>query len=310
MLTPVAIREIKPADLNEIIELQGRVWKEYFLSEYGRQVPAVNRTKKNLLYYLDKEPHGCFLGELDGRIIGAIYSHVWGKVGWFGPLEVASEWQGQGVGKSLVAKSVQFLKSRQCETIGLETMAGSSKNVAFYSKMAFKPKAFSYVLFKKLGRTEGIPTPIELRAFEVEKDVKSAMALWNSIQPGLDYEVEFRAVKTDNLGCALLLDTEQNLAHAIVHTYEMFQPSENAIIKLIVASKGQEHAVETLLNACEAKAAEAGKTGIFVRKYATTPPDANFFFKRGYILQSTSIRMILQGNDEAGDNTHVSCWSG
>lgn len=280
------------------------------MSEYGRQVPTVNRTKKNLLYYLGKEPRGCFLAEMDGRIIGAIYSHIWGKIGWFGPLEVASRCQGQGVGKSLVARSVQYLKSRDCETIGLETMAGSVKNAAFYSKMGFKPKAFSYVLFKTLGRAErNAPAP-DLRAFEIERDIKTAKVSWNFIQSGLDYEIEFRSEKINNLGYAMALDTKQCLGHAIVHTYEMFEPSENAIIKLIVASKGGEQAVESLLKACEIKAIEADKSGIFVRKYATTPPDANFFFRQGYVLQSTSMRMMLQGNDEAGDCMHVSCWSG
>jgi hypothetical protein len=189
-------------------------------------------------------------------------------------------------------------------------MAGSAKNLAFYSKMGFKTKAFSYVLFKKLVKTDERADPSAIRPFVTERDVGPARALWNSIQPGLDYSIEFESERANNLGFALVLDTKLGQAHAIVHTYEMFEPSENAIIKLIVAGQRDEQAIEKLLDACEIKAAESGKTGIFVRKYAATPPDVNVFFRHGYVLQGTSIRMILEGIDEAGDNMHVSCWSG
>ena len=82
--------------------MQARVWQDYFLKEKNQEVPMMRRSIQNINYYLDKEPEGCFVAIMDGRIAGSIISHVWGKVGWFGPLEVEATLQNQGIGKALV----------------------------------------------------------------------------------------------------------------------------------------------------------------------------------------------------------------
>jgi hypothetical protein len=106
------------------------------------------------------------------------------------------------------------------------------------------------------------------------------------------------------------MDTPSGPAHAIVHTYEMFEDSQNAIIKLLVAGKEDGETAGTLLDRCEISAAMLGKTGMFLRTYDASPPDLNWFFRRGYELQGTSVRLILEGPDESDEMLHVSCWSG
>lgn len=295
----------------DIIELQAIVWQDHFLKERNMKVPVMRRSSLNIEYYMAKEPGGCFVA-LDGKkIVGSMVSHTWGSAGWFGPLEVNPVCQGKGYGKALVAESVKYLRARNCTTIGCETMAGSPKNIAFYAKQGFRAGAISHVLYKKLGP----PLPEEAdngaaRPLDPARDLVGCRGLWENILSGLDYSSEIHSVRGKRLGHAWVVDTPSGPAHAIVHTYEMFEDSPNAIIKLLVAGKGDESVAGQLLDRCEATAVMEGKTGMFIRTYDASPPALNWFFGRGYALQGTSVRLLLEGPDETDRALHVSCWSG
>lgn len=260
-------------------------------------------------YYLKKEPAGCLMALDDKKIVGTIISHVWGSVGWFGPLEVDPRYQGKGIGKALVAESINHLRSRGCTTIGCETMASSAHNLAFYHKLGFKSKSLSHVFYKVL--TDIPPETIEAsatRQLHRDEPMTDYVKLWCHVQPGLDYSVEFQSLMESDLGQILVIDTEQGPAHAIVHTHEMFEESSNAILKLLVAPSSG--VADALLDSCEITAVINGKTGMFIRSYDATPPDLSWFFKHDYVLQSASVRLLLEGQDETGSLLHVSCWSG
>ncbi len=310
MADPI-IRRIKPEDLEETIILQAKVWQDYFLRERGLQVPLMRRTKDNLSYYYQKEPDGCFVATVKDSIVGCIFSHVWGTVGWFGPLEVMAEMQNRGIGTALVERSVRYLASKSCGTIGLETMASSEKNISLYSKLSFEKYKISHVFQKILDPSREGDSPKDgLRPFDPSEDIEPFKVLWNDIMPGLDYTPELDPTRIKKLGDIWVVETGRGPAHAIVHTYDMFENGNNAIIKLLVAPKGELQAASDLLEACERSALAAGKTGLFVRNYEATLPDFRFFLEREYVLRSTSIRMIKQGQDESDDAIHVSCWSG
>jgi len=260
-------------------------------------------------YYIGKEPGGCFLAIEDGRPVGTISTHVWGSVGWFGPLEVDPRFQDRGIGKQLVNVSVNHLRSRGCSTIGCETMAGSARNIAFYHKLGFRSRGLSHVMFKQLG-----DIPPEKTIGQGVADFKEGSSTdrfkeqWNRILPGLDYSVEIDSAIRYRLGRIFVTDTGARSSHAIVHTHQMFEDSQNAILKLLVAEK--EEQAQALLEACETAAAIEGKTGMFIRTYDVTPPDIAWLFRNGYHQQGVSVRLLLQGNDESGTLNHISCWSG
>ncbi len=291
--------------------MQAIVWQDHFLKERNMKLPIMRRSALNMEYYMSKDPGGCFVALEGSKIVGSIISHTWGRVGWFGPLEVNPVCQDKGYGKALAARSIEYLRSSGCTTIGCETMAGSPRNIAFYSKMGFRAASLSYVLYKKLG-----PSPPEAlsdhsaRLFDMDKDMDGCREMWARILSGLDYSKEIQSTRGKRLGHIWVSDTPSGPAHAITHTYEMFEESQNAIIKLIVADKGDEAVAGNLLARCETSAATEGKTGMFLRTYDASPPHLNWFFKRGYELQGTSVRLMLDGPDESADMLHVSCWSG
>jgi GNAT superfamily N-acetyltransferase len=301
------IREAKNSDIQEIVELQAIVWQDHFFRERNMQVPMMRRTARNMGYYLAKEPGGCFLALENGKVVGTIVSHVWGSVGWFGPLEVDPRYQDKGIGRALVMRSVDYLRTRNCITVGCETMAGSPRNIAFYHRLGFKLKGLSHVLFKILGQGPAEPAlPRCVRQFD--EDMSACRKLWDGILPGLDYSVELASLKAHDLGSAYAIGSETEPGHAIVHTHEMFEESQNAILKLLVAKDSSQS--QNLLEACETTAMLAGKTGMFIRCYDATPPAINWFYGNGYRQQGVSVRLILEGPDESGGIDHISCWSG
>ncbi|MDO9538268.1 MAG: GNAT family N-acetyltransferase [Thermoplasmata archaeon] len=305
----LAIRVMELSDIPGVVELQAIVWQDHFLKERNMQVPIMKRTRRNMEYYLAKDPGGCFVAMDGNRMVGTIVSHTWGSVGWFGPLEVNPVIQGTGIGKALVTESIKYLRSRGCTTVGCETMASSARNIAFYNKLGFKAMSLSHVLYKRLG--DVAPEEVEskrARRFQPGDNLDEYKALWNNILPGLDYSVEIASTIERELGHIWVMD--EGHAHAIVHTYEMFEESQNAIMKLLVAEKGHEAVASELLDRCEIVASMEGKTGMFIRTYDVNPPVLKWFFERGYELQGTSIRLILDGPDETDAAFHVSCWSG
>ncbi|MFO7618915.1 MAG: hypothetical protein R6W91_04600, partial [Thermoplasmata archaeon] len=89
-----------------------------------------------------------------------------------------------------------------------------------------------------------------------------------------------------------------------------FTAEQDSLTMFFRVNVGNEESAGKLLDRCEASAAMSGKTGMFLRTYDASPPEINWFFKRGYELQGSSIRLILDGPDETGEMLHISCWSG
>lgn len=296
-------------DITEIVELQALVWQDHFIRERNMRLPIMRRTIHNMGYYFNKEPGGCMVAVEKGKIIGAVINHVWGSVGWFGPLEVDPRYQGKGIGRQLVTLSLGFLSSKGCKTIGCETMAGSAKNLAFYNKLGFKAKRLSHVLYKVLGDVppERMGQGPE-RQFRADEPMDRYRKLWSEIQPGLDYSKEFDSNISDNLGEIWVEESNSRPAHALVHTHDMFEDSQNAVLKLLVADDIR--TADILLGRCELSARAAGKTGMFIRSYDASPPELGWFFSHGYTLQGASVRLLHSGEDEAGNLIHISCWSG
>ena len=187
-------------------------------------------------------------------------------------------------------------------------MASSVKNIAIYEGLGFEICQISYVFFKKLENRHTAFNPA-IREFKAS-DIVGCEKLWGKPMPGLDYSVETESTISKDLGKIFVMETEKGLAHVILHTYGMFENTNNATIKLLVCGENDLKAASDLLAKCENTAIDAGNTGTFIRTYPATPPSEEFFTERGYILQSKSMRMILKGQDETGDTVHISCWSG
>jgi ribosomal protein S18 acetylase RimI-like enzyme len=132
------ISTMQEDDLDRVIEIEAAVFGAWYKQMHGGEGDVPRRTRANVCSCLVKDPAGCFVAQEDDQIVGFILSRTWGSVGWFGTFSVLSEWQGQEIGKQLVAASLDYLRRRPGRVIGPPTMPESSYNLGLYLKLGFQ----------------------------------------------------------------------------------------------------------------------------------------------------------------------------
>src|SRR3954451_24388943 len=131
------------ARLDEIGELN-QVFSDSFTERYRRdgmvgvRVPFLNPTIWR--YAIEDADHGAMLWRDDrGHVVAFNMVHRSGTEGWMGPLAVRTEFQGNGTGKEVVSRGIQWLKDQGAVIIGLETMPRLMDNIGFYSRQGLLP---------------------------------------------------------------------------------------------------------------------------------------------------------------------------
>jgi GNAT superfamily N-acetyltransferase len=93
-----------------------------------------NQTEADWRRFIELEPEGCFVGELDGRFVGTTTTCVFRKTAWIAMVLVNVDARGNGVGMTLLKHSIDYLKSRQVRTIRLDA---TSLGRPIYEKLGF-----------------------------------------------------------------------------------------------------------------------------------------------------------------------------
>jgi GNAT superfamily N-acetyltransferase len=110
-----------------------------------------NQTESDWLRFMNLEPGGCFVGELDGCSVGTVTTCIFGRVAWIAMVLVDVNARGKGVGTRLLKYCLDYLESQMANrksqiTIRLDaTPAGQP----IYEKLGLVPEY-------KLARFEGI----------------------------------------------------------------------------------------------------------------------------------------------------------
>jgi ribosomal protein S18 acetylase RimI-like enzyme len=134
----VEIRKMQPADLGPVNNLLVRAFTPEWQMQRQDGVVLPLCTPPFLAFYRAEMPGNCWVAAERDRVRAAVFAHRRGRTGWLGPLAVAPEWQGRGLGKKITRRAIRGLEESDCQCIGLETNAVSIDNVAFYSRMGFR----------------------------------------------------------------------------------------------------------------------------------------------------------------------------
>lgn len=86
-------------------------------------------------FMMKLEPEGCFVLFDNHERVGIATTVSFSKIGWFGNLIVAENQRNKGAGTLLVKHSVEYLKNRGIETVGLYAYADK---VNFYRRLGFE----------------------------------------------------------------------------------------------------------------------------------------------------------------------------
>lgn len=106
-----------------------------------------NQIEADWLRFLQLEPEGCFVAELNGNAVGTTATCVLSRAAWIAMVLVDVESRGKGVGTALLKHSIGYLKERKVETIRLDATALGQP---IYEKLGFLPEY-------ELARFEGTP---------------------------------------------------------------------------------------------------------------------------------------------------------
>jgi len=127
-----------------------------------------NMATEDFRFMAKLEPEGCFVAFHGTERVGISTSISFGKVGWFGNLIVKEKYRTMGIGSLLVNHSVNYLKSRGVQTIGLYAYPDLTH---FYGDLGFRlDEDFSILHAETLGslNSETLPSARsqEIRAIE------------------------------------------------------------------------------------------------------------------------------------------------
>jgi GNAT superfamily N-acetyltransferase len=95
------------------------------------------------------EPDGCFVLFDDSERIGLATTISYGKIAWFGNLIVNENKRNRGAGSTLVTHALEYLKSRNAETVGLYAYL---ERIPFYERLGFKSDS-EFLVLKGKGFT-------------------------------------------------------------------------------------------------------------------------------------------------------------
>jgi predicted N-acetyltransferase YhbS len=160
-----------------------------------------------------------FAAELDGELVGSNFVTQWGSAGFFGPLTVRPDRQGQGIAKQLVEAVSTQLNEWSVRHAGLFTFPHSALHLGLYQKFGFHARFLTAIMMARARPTPTPPSPARgggkgggrwSRYSELaEADRRAAEAACREVTEalceGLDLGAEIRTVAARGLGETLLL---------------------------------------------------------------------------------------------------------
>jgi GNAT superfamily N-acetyltransferase len=84
---------------------------------------------------LELGPHGCFVAEYEGRVVGTVTIACFErKLAWIGMMLVHPDFQGRGIGRKLMSRALDHLASKSIVTIKLDA---TPQGRPLYEKLGF-----------------------------------------------------------------------------------------------------------------------------------------------------------------------------
>ena len=304
MRTTIRLMREKDADaVRKVDAIAFATWARQLKKEWAELPP---RTRTNLLALRANDPQGCFVADEQGRVVGFIFSHTWGSVGWFGPFAVLPEVQGRGIGKRLIAASLAYLRQDPARVVGLETMAESPYNLGLYLRQGFQAVLPTFSLSKVLAASQNESTgPARWSSADAETRVRwlaDLRAASGQIRPGLDYSKEILSTAQHGLGETLVLcEGLEAIGFSDVQLASSREGwgGELAIVKIMALHPAytSDVALGALLDATKALARAHGKKTLVVPVNARHTWALERLLERGYRVSGVMIRMVLVGTE-------------
>ncbi len=221
--------------------------------------------------------------------------HRSGVEGWMGPLAVHPDFQGQGIGKTIVSTGVEWLKKSGAKVIGLETMPRTMDNVGFYSALGFSPGHLTVTVTLEAARGGLQAVAISaLNPHERELAIRQCRLLLEQLAPGYDYTREIVLTTQHQLGETLFVRQGNDvLSFAICHSVPLVEgraTEEMRVLKMVARTEADfDHLVTQLC----AHARVKGSKRVAIRVQGQYSDVYRRLMARGARVRWTDLRMSL-----------------
>lgn len=142
-------------DLQEILSLQYSAYRSEAELLDNHDIPPLKQTLPDLQAEFDKQ---IFLKAVDdiGAIVGSVRCFSEGDTIYIGKLIVKPDFQGRGIGTSLLLEVERLFPNKRCE---LFTSNKSLKNISLYERLGYKifaektvAEGLTFVYLEKINR--------------------------------------------------------------------------------------------------------------------------------------------------------------
>ncbi|MDZ7266831.1 MAG: GNAT family N-acetyltransferase [candidate division KSB1 bacterium] len=309
------LRQMQSTDLPAVNHILSEAFTAARLEE-GHRRPYVPQVHLSFLeMYRSSLPAACLVMEHKHNVIGYAFAHLWGGVGWIGPVSLLPAYQGRHLGRELMQAVIQALQQAGAQVIGLETEPRSSRNIGFYSHLGFLPAQLSLDLVRQVPpvrRETRMPQRqfffhSELSAAEAARTLEEAEALAQALDPCLRIRHEIGLIQQFRYGDTLYLRAGDMLVACVLAHTETYSPEETArhlrIVMLLV------HPQYTALLAelpalLLAWAEQQHNTCITVRTPTRYAGAYRMLLEAGFRVSHAELRMTLSGYHEQADPDH------
>jgi GNAT superfamily N-acetyltransferase len=219
--------------------------------------------------------------------------HRSGVEGWMGPLAVHPDYQGQGIGKVIVATGVEWLKKAGAKVIGLETMPRTMDNVGFYSSLGFTPGHLTVTVTLDATRSgiQSIPMST-LDPHERELALHQCRQMLQQLMPGYDYTREIVLTAHHELGDTLFVRKGNDVvSFAIFHSVPLVEGRATEEMRVLKIAARSEADFDHLVTQLCAQARAKGGRRVAIRVQGQYSDVYRRLMARGARVRWTDLRM-------------------
>jgi GNAT superfamily N-acetyltransferase len=281
------------------------VFSDSFTERYRRdgmvgvRVPYLNPTIWR--YAIEDADDGAMVWRDDRGVIAAFNMvHRSGAEGWMGPLAVRVEHQGNGTGKEIVTRGVEWLKARGASVIGLETMPRTMDNIGFYSRLGFVPGRLTITTTLDAAYGDA-PAVLLGRLAPRERDdmIAECKDLVQQMRPGYDYTRELHLTSELHLGDTVLLhDRDRLVGFALAHSSPLVEGRSREELRVLKLVLEGEHRLVDMLHAIMDFARRSGTRRISLRLQGEFLAAYQRLIALGGHVRWTDLRMSLADFEE------------